>query len=170
MQHEGKRIWNVIFLLDQTPPTKMLLLQRSPLKTLAPGFYTGIGGKLESHESLLESAYRELREETGLEGLALTHFANVFLQSPTQTDMVSCFTALLPQETVPLCTEGELSWVKIPDVFQKHLMPTARIFLTQWQKRRFSLSPWTLTLRVTGEKDGVQQVVLDRIGDGLYTE
>ncbi len=39
--------WNVIFLVDGDPPTKVVLLKRAEDKTFAPNKYTGIGGKVD---------------------------------------------------------------------------------------------------------------------------
>lgn len=53
-----------VFLRDGE---KYLLIKGSPTKRLWGGKYNGIGGHLERGESVLQSATRELREETGLE-------------------------------------------------------------------------------------------------------
>lgn len=57
------------FLLDKNSPTKIILLKSSAEKTFAPNFFTGIGGKIGDlpgleEETVLGSAYRELKEET----------------------------------------------------------------------------------------------------------
>lgn len=43
--------WNVIFLLDQIPPTKIVFLKRADNKSFAAGWYTGIGGNHEPDET-----------------------------------------------------------------------------------------------------------------------
>jgi len=52
------KAWNVIFLVDQVPPTKAVLLKRAGNKSFAPNKYTGIGGKIELNEDPLASANR----------------------------------------------------------------------------------------------------------------
>lgn len=57
------RIVNIIILYNQDN-SKVLMChrQKNPYK----GLYNFVGGKLENDETRLESAYRELQEETGI--------------------------------------------------------------------------------------------------------
>ena len=45
---------------------KVLLLKRSKNKKIDPGVYSGVGGKVEPHESFYDALLREIKEETGL--------------------------------------------------------------------------------------------------------
>ena len=61
--------FTVIFLIDKNPPQNIMLLKRALSKAFAPGYFTGIGGKVGDqpefeNETVLEGAYRELKEET----------------------------------------------------------------------------------------------------------
>jgi 8-oxo-dGTP pyrophosphatase MutT (NUDIX family) len=163
----GKRHWNVIFLLDQTPPANILLLKRASTKTFAPNLYTGIGGKIEPRESILESSYRELNEETNLTGIKLIHFADCVIDS---MDTISILYGLFEGTKVPECNEGKLEWVLIDHVFKKDLIPTARYYLTEWQRKKFSLTEkWSVYLRETGRVNGVRLADIVEVRNGLYT-
>lgn len=58
------RTYTLIYLILNE---KILLLERASDKTDMAGRITGLGGKIEPGESLLESAKREFKEESGLE-------------------------------------------------------------------------------------------------------
>lgn len=164
----GKRRWNVIFLLDQTPPTYILLLKRASTKAFAPNKYTGIGGKVEPGETIEQSTYRELHEETGITDVMLTHFADAVFDDG---DTISCYAAVYDSTTVPECNEGELSWVPIDMLFDKPLIDTARAYLSVWKEKGFALRPsWTVQLEETGKIEGVRTVRIVTITDGLYTD
>ena len=45
---------------------KVLMLKRADNKRVDPGLYSGIGGKVEPHESFYKALLREIEEETGL--------------------------------------------------------------------------------------------------------
>lgn len=45
---------------------KVLLMKRSKNKKVDPGVYSGIGGKVEPHESFYDALLREIEEETGI--------------------------------------------------------------------------------------------------------
>lgn len=52
-----------VLVLIHTPDLRILLLERATL----PGFWQSVTGSQEDGESLLETALREVREETGIE-------------------------------------------------------------------------------------------------------
>ena len=45
---------------------KILMLRRADTKKVDPGLYTGVGGKVEPHESFYNALVREIEEETGI--------------------------------------------------------------------------------------------------------
>jgi 8-oxo-dGTP diphosphatase len=55
-----------------TEQRDLLLLKGAPTKRLWANRYNGLGGHLEANEDVLSAAQRELAEETGLTGVALT--------------------------------------------------------------------------------------------------
>jgi 8-oxo-dGTP diphosphatase len=58
---------------------KILMLKRANTKKVDPGLYSGIGGKVEPHESFYDALIREIEEETGL-----TEFESIRPYSVTQ--------------------------------------------------------------------------------------
>ncbi len=58
---------------------KVLMLKRADNKKVDPGLYSGIGGKVEPHESFYDALIRQIEEETGI-----TEFESIKPYSVTQ--------------------------------------------------------------------------------------
>ena len=141
--------WNVIFLIDQLSPTRVVLLKRGEDRAFAPGLYTGIGGKVEPGETVLASAYRELAEETGLQQIELTEFARCFVNDVG----LFYFFGLYDKDTLPFSDEGTLEWVDCERLTTKHIISSTLEIVKEWQSRAFSTEQrWTLYLEGT-ERD-----------------
>ncbi len=123
--------FNVIFLLDSNPATKIVMLKRAPTKKFAPNLYTGIGGKIEAGETVIESAYRELKEETGLEGITLKQFTSYRVNNQT---VLYYFWGIYPKVQLPDCNEGSLEWVEVDKILTKEIIPTTMKVCKQWLK------------------------------------
>ena len=78
--------------------------------------WNGVGGKIESGESPMESVIRETREETGIR-LTDVRFAGTILLQADETVGIYLFLADMPDEqmlTTPLATrEGILDWKQL---------------------------------------------------------
>ncbi len=148
-------IYTVIFLLDATPPTKLLLLKRAATKAFAPNWHTGVGGKVEAGEKIIDSAYRELAEETGLSHVHLHPLATCIIENYVT---LAYFWGLY-KGAPPACDEGDLFWVMIEDLFNYNIIPTTHTVLQEWQHRGFSADvQWRMHLCQIGETNGVKQV------------
>jgi 8-oxo-dGTP pyrophosphatase MutT (NUDIX family) len=168
--------WNVIFLVDKNPANKIILLRRSPDKAYAPNFYTGIGGKIGDlsgleDESPLESAYRELSEETenelNKEVIKLTEFARCIYEDGLR---LYYFYGLYDGETPPRVNpkDGELSWVNVKDLFSKEIIPTTKAVCEEWAQRQFVLNkPFTIYVKESGKDKTVRLVEAINVVDDL---
>lgn len=92
-----------------------LLLKRN--KEPHKGKYTPVGGKLEPHETPLEAAIRETKEETGIELADMDFFGILTETSPVKYNWI-CYTyaAEIEWTPPPYCDEGELEWVSFDKV------------------------------------------------------
>lgn len=157
--------WNVIFLLDAKLPTKIVLMRRAANKDFAPNLYTGIGGKVEPGETILESAHRELQEESGITNVSLTEFARCIRDD---TDTLYYFGGIYIHNALPRSTDGRLEWVPRDAILKKDLIPTTFLVCKEWRKRDFTVNrPFTLYIKTIGKKDTVALVSLKEIKENL---
>jgi len=105
----------------------VLLIQRSPSKRLFPGKINGLGGHVEAGEDVLESARREIREESGLEVddlwlAGVVHVDGGLGQASALADgtmpgvVVFVYLGRAQQRAVQSSDEGELIWAPLDAV------------------------------------------------------
>lgn len=99
---------------------KVLLMKRAKTKKIDPGIYSGVGGKVEPHESFYDALLREIKEETGL-----TEFESIKLYSitqhpypPTDSEWVNVYfnVHIKKQVRIPPAEDGSFDWVDPKDV------------------------------------------------------
>ena len=117
--------------------------------------WLGIGGKLEDRESPQECMLREVKEETGLT-LTGYQFRGIvtFVSDLWETEYMFLFTASQFEGTLCECSEGELQWVPIEEVFHLNLWEGDRLFLERLagNSRFFALKVEYQGDRLTGWK------------------
>lgn len=148
--------WNVVFLLDKNPPDQILLLKRASGKKFAPGFYTGIGGKVEADETVPQSAYRELKEETGITGVELFEFARAIIDEKFS---LHYFWGLLSTANPPESDDGQLEWTGTGTILTRKIIPTTLEVCKIWSANRFDATvQFSVFMKTTGEENGVKNV------------
>lgn len=172
----GINEFTVIFLINNNPPDKVILLKRAANKKFAPGFYTGIGGKVGDlsefiNESVLESAYRELSEETkgklNKDNINLKEFARCIFESGLK---LYYFWSIYNANTLPKVfhSEGILAWVSTGDLLQQDIIPTTKAVCEEWSKREFFIDkPFTIYVREVGKENTVRLVEIKKVENGL---
>lgn len=159
--------YNVTFLLDKNPPKNIILLKRAHTKSYAPDFYTGIGGKIgdlpgHEEETPLESAYRELSEETmgqlSEENIKLTEFARcIYNDGLTLYYFWGKYDDPNPPKFDP--EDGSLVWVSTEELFDNKIIPTTEAVCKEWKKREFRTDvPFTVYLEHTGTEGSIRLV------------
>lgn len=105
---------NIIVVLDPRAENVLLCL-----RTHEPyaGLYNFVGGKVEGDESEIESAYRELAEETGItqEDIELVHFMNQYYAF-SDTELVT-FVGRLKHDVNLIPEKNPLEWVPVNQEF-----------------------------------------------------
>jgi 8-oxo-dGTP pyrophosphatase MutT (NUDIX family) len=168
--------FTVIFLLDQNPPDRLLLLKRAAHKNFAPNYYTGIGGRVGDlpgleNETVLQGAYRELSEETEMglsrENIVLHLFACCFYEHGVN---LYYFYGLYPSDHLPRFhpADGTLVWVSTAELLDMPIIPTTLAVCQEWQKRGFHTDhPFTLYVREIGLQGSVRLVEVFNVQDGF---
>lgn len=102
--------YNLIFVLNKTE-TKVLMCKR--IKDPYQGKYNLVGGKIEDGEDLIESAYRELFEETGIakSDIELQPYID-FIWHPVEMQM-HVFIGKLETEVTLVEEVHPLEWIDI---------------------------------------------------------
>jgi len=99
---------------------KVLLLKRSEKKSIDPGVYSGIGGKVEPGESVYEAIVREAEEEAGIKDLGSLRVFSITQHPypPTECEWVNIYFNATMKEMpdIPKSDEGEFHWVEPKDV------------------------------------------------------
>jgi 8-oxo-dGTP diphosphatase len=109
----------------------VLLMKRGEHKRVFPGRYNGVGGHIERDEDPLESARREVLEETGLNvhDLRLRAVYNIDAGEKTGI-MLFVFTAYSGQrDNLIECDEGTLHWISLDTVLDYPLVEDLPLIL-----------------------------------------
>ena len=113
--------------------------------------WIGVGGKFEAGESPFDCARREIKEETGLEGLPLSYRGIVtFVSNEYGTEYMHLFTAEAKNDKIDIiCDEGELVWIEKTEIVNLPIWEGDKIFFKLLDERRDFFS---LKLSYSGEK------------------
>ncbi|MBN1877174.1 MAG: 8-oxo-dGTP diphosphatase [Anaerolineae bacterium] len=100
-------------LIFLTSGDNILLLHGAPQKRLWANQYNGIGGQIEAGETPMQSALRELQEETGLTGIALDLRGIIHVTLPTSPGVILFVFVGEASSTSPLraSVEGVPIWI-----------------------------------------------------------
>jgi 8-oxo-dGTP pyrophosphatase MutT (NUDIX family) len=157
MSENFEQKWTCIFLIDKKPPAEILMLKRGSDRKLAPDMWTGLGGKVEKEESNFAGAVRELKEEADEAcDVSLKEFGRLIINKQKS---IHYFFGILEAQPAPKCTEGTLEWVEVSKVLEKDIIPSTKIFLQEWQKRNWNISPFTILLERADVDDVKSQIL-----------
>jgi len=105
--------FNVIWVFN---PTADMVLCCKRHKDPYKGLYNLVGGKIEKDEDGLAAAYRELREETNITDIELTHLMD-FTYYQWDACRVEVYVGKLNAEQVINGDEKELVWIDLYENF-----------------------------------------------------
>jgi 8-oxo-dGTP diphosphatase len=111
----------LIFLFNTKD--QVLLLRGAANKRLWAGLFNGVGGHVEAGEDILESAQRELFEETGIQGIPLYFCGQIMIDvDPGMGVGVFVFCGAYEGQYLQHSEEGVLAWVDLDGLDQLPLV------------------------------------------------
>ena len=91
-----------VHVLVLNPSNEIFLQKRSMRKEIQPGKWdTSVGGHLQCGEDYESAAYREMEEELGIQGLAVTRLYRYRYSNCIETEYIQTFMACCPGKIVP---------------------------------------------------------------------
>lgn len=99
---------------------KVLMMKRAETKTIDPGVYSGIGGKVEPGESIYDAFFREVEEETGIKEFKSVKVFSITQHPypPTDCEWINVYfkAEIGKPVNVPKSDDGEFKWINPKDV------------------------------------------------------
>lgn len=101
---------------------KILMLKRAGNKKVDPGLYSGIGGKVEPHESFYSALGREIEEETGIKEFRNERLFSVTQHPypPTDSEWVNLYFFVEIDEQVEIkpTEDGTFHWLELKELLK----------------------------------------------------
>ena len=148
----------LIFLFNNN---KVLLIKQNEKEKIGFGRWNGVGGHVEKGENPIESAKRELLEETGLIIRKLSlRFITILEKEENIGISLFIFTGRTNQRILRESDEGKLKWIKVVDLEKYQVMDDLIELIKLIQNPLFINRTKILTYK-KNEKGQIQIEVVD---------
>ncbi len=125
----------LIFLFDDKD--RVLLIEGSSHKKLWPGLYNAIGGHIERGEDVIEAAYRELEEETGISNVLLQICGLITIDVNEHAGVgLFLFKGTYTGEVLTNSSEGKLCWKSIINLNFEEIVEDIPVLMPQVVKHQ----------------------------------
>ncbi|WP_409341642.1 NUDIX domain-containing protein [Paenibacillus sp. MBLB4367] len=128
----------------------LLMMKRSPNRTLSPGMWAGIGGHLEQHEigDPRAACLREIEEETGLSAGDIPHLKLQYVLIRLNGNEIRqqfVYIGQTNRRDVGTTDEGELHWIPRERIFGREIPFVFRELLNHYLTNGPSDHVWIAT-------------------------
>lgn len=122
------KMYNLCYIKNSNDEYLMLYRNKKE-NDINEGKWVGIGGKIEENETIHESMYREIKEETNLKAIKLELRGIVNFEYNNNLDIIYVFTCDNYKGKLGKCDEGELKFIKKELVLNLELWEGDKYFL-----------------------------------------
>jgi 8-oxo-dGTP diphosphatase len=130
----------LVFLFKED---ELLLIKGSSKKRIWANLYNAIGGHVEQGESVLETAKRELVEETGLKNHKLTLCGTVMVDVENNIGVcIYVFYGEYEGGEITKSLEGNIEWKKIKDLKSIPVVEDLQVLVKEIIKRKNRMVPF----------------------------
>lgn len=119
---------NLIFIFDDQE--RVMLIKGPPQKRLWSGLFNAVGGHIERGEDILESAYRELEEETSITDVLLRFCGQITIDVNERAGVgIFLFRGTYLGKGVEASSEGNLFWKSVNNLRNDELVEDLPLLL-----------------------------------------
>ncbi len=124
----------VLTLVYAVKDGRILTLERAATKRFLPGWFVGLGGKVEHGENVFDGAAREFEEETGMRALGLKLRGSYTFMTETPSNRCGVIylfeTHDIEGEFVADVVDGTLRWMTVEELLASDkVMPDHKVWL-----------------------------------------
>jgi 8-oxo-dGTP diphosphatase len=132
---------------------ELLMMKRSPYRTLSPGLWAAVGGHLEPEEIADPQAacLREIAEETGIEAHEINDLKLRYVlirQNGNEIRQQFFYTGMIDMDPRIATSEGDLHWIPWVDVLERPMPFIFRALLEHYGEHGEEERAWTGTAGV----------------------
>jgi len=143
---------------------EVLLLKRAKNKLVLPGYFAGLGGKMDNDiESPFAASYREMEEESGYnkDSVKDLHLAGIYTVKDSFGKWLIfefvCTAKFKKVFNSRHTKEGTLFWVKIKDLSKKRLIPDLRKGILE----KMLVNKKPLFVTVSYKKENIKKLLIE---------
>ena len=135
----------------------LLMMKRSPHRTISPGLWAAVGGHLEPCEisNPKVACLREIYEETGMNEENITNLNLQYIlirQKDREIRQQFVYIGQATTRYLPFCEEGELHWIHRNEVFNREIPFVYKSLLLHYFQHGPTSHVWIGTIHLSEQE------------------